>query len=80
MNRTDTMVFIQKMIQAKRMEAEALLLLVPEKTRGHMKVIGKELGSIVMECLAEVFIKPDGSEPDKVKYDTTQAVRKVDIG
>lgn len=80
MNRTDTMVFIQKMLQAKRMEAEALLLLVPEKVRGHMKVIGKELGSMVMECLNEVFIRPDGSEPDKMKREPEHGVRKVDIG
>ncbi|MBP7176843.1 MAG: hypothetical protein KBA53_11615 [Thermoclostridium sp.] len=80
MNRADTMAFIQKMIQAKRMEAEALLHLLPEKTRGHMKVIGKELGAMVMECLTEVFIKPEGSEADKMKQDTTQGVRKVDIG
>lgn len=79
MNRTNTMAFIQKMIQAKRMEAEALLLLVPEKTREHIKVIGTELGSMVMECLTDVFIKPDGAEPGKAKNDTAQAVRKVDI-
>ncbi len=80
MNRTNTMAFIQKMIQAKRMEAEALMLLVPEKTRGHIKVIGKELGAIMMDCLAEVFIKTGRSEVDKVKQDTAPAVRKVDIG
>ena len=80
MNRTDTMAFIQKMIQAKRMEAEALLLLVPEKARGHMKVIGNEIGAMLLDCLAEVVKKPDGSEPGKVKLESTQAVRKVDIG
>ncbi len=80
MSRTDTMAFIQKMMQAKRMEAEALLLLVPEKAREHMTVIGKELRSMVMECLAEVFIKPDEAEPDKVKREPVHEVRKVDIG
>lgn len=79
MNRTDTMAFIQKMMQAKRMEAEALLLLVPEKARGHLTIIGKELRSMVMECLAEVFIKPE-AEAEKVERDTVIGVRKVDIG
>jgi hypothetical protein len=80
MNQTDTMTFITKMMQAKKMEAEVLLLLVPEKVRRHMTVIGKELCSMVMECLTDAFIKPDGTEPDKAKRDTAHGVRKVDIG
>lgn len=81
MNRTDTRTFFQKMIQAKRMEAEAILLLFPEKAREHMKVIGKELSCMILECLSDVFINPDGSEPGKAeKRDTANGVRKVDIG
>ncbi|WP_041703400.1 hypothetical protein [Lachnoclostridium phytofermentans] len=75
MNRTDIMVFSQKMMEAKKMEVEALMYLLPEQTQDHMKVIGKELESMIKEC----FVVPEGTQQKKSKKASTSGTRKVDI-
>lgn len=75
MNRTDIMAFVQKMTEAKKMEAEALMELLPEQAQDHMKVIGKELVSMMEEC----FSVPEGTQQERTKKDSASGTRKVDI-
>lgn len=75
MTRTDIMTFIQKLTEAKKMEAEAIMCLLPEQTQGHVKVIGKELTSMVKEC----FIVHEGTRQEKTQKDSASGTRKVDI-
>ncbi len=78
MNQSNTLDFIQKMLQAKKLEAEALLMLVPEKTRAHLEVIGKELGFMLKDCLMDLFLESDKNAGEKPV--AAHGVRKVDIG
>jgi hypothetical protein len=67
------MMFMQKMLQAKKIEAEAILCLLPEQTKEHVEVIGKELTSMVAECFAD-------KRREKAQENTSASgVRKVDI-
>lgn len=75
MNRTDIMTFVQKMTEAKKMEAEALMDLLPEQAQNHMKVIGKELVSMMEEC----FRVYEGTQQEKSKNAFASGARKVDI-
>ncbi len=75
MNRTDILTFVQKMTDAKKMEAEALMDLLPEQAQNHMKVIGKELVSMMEEC----FTVHEGNQQERTKKDSASGTRKVDI-
>ncbi len=75
MNRTDIMTFVQKMTDAKKLEAEALMDLLPEQAQNHMKVIGKELISMMEEC----FRVYEGTQKEKSKNASASGARKVDI-
>lgn len=79
MNKTDTMAFMQKMMQAKQTEAEALMLLIPKQARGHMKVIGKELNSMIEEYLTNTFLKQEENEQEKTRETSKSGIRKVGI-
>ena len=64
--------FIEKMIQAKKIEKEAVLSLLPKSMSGHMDVIEKEMKMMIMdlakECVAEsVRAAGDPEEEKKVK-------------
>ena len=72
--------FLQKIIEAKRMEMEAVLMLLPDKMKGHIEVIGQEVGTMVKEFILEAYA---GQREDTAKTGHTTAnskVRKVDIG
>ncbi|AHF11280.1 MULTISPECIES: hypothetical protein [Dehalobacter] len=51
--------FIQKMLEAKRLQKEALETLMPENVRHHLSVIEKEVKDLLLEYLM------DGSETSK---------------
>lgn len=53
--------FINKMKDAKKVECEAFMLLLPENVRGHVNTIEKELKAIFFECLIECM-KSEGSQ------------------
>jgi len=86
-------VFIEKMVQAKKMECEALLSLLPESQQGHVEVIEKELFAMVKECAAtgaaaaaETLLKivniiePETIDPKQTSKKGSKAtVKKVDI-
>jgi hypothetical protein len=69
--------FVDKMIEAKRLEKEAFMTVLPENVRGHVDVIEKEMKAILMEsmsdCILNVNRDKKDAEPAKSK------VHKVEI-
>lgn len=53
--------FLATLIEAKKMEQEAMMMLLPEKMQGHMKVISKEIKAMVFETLMEYASAEDES-------------------
>jgi hypothetical protein len=47
--------FLDKMKEAKKLEREALKLVLPKNVRGHIEVIEKEMKSMLKECIADCF-------------------------
>lgn len=67
--------FLEKMAEAKKLELDAISLLLPNRTKEHIDVIGKEVKSMFMEYIQEVV------KNDNVSSETSNSnVRKVDIG
>lgn len=67
--------FLEKMAEAKKLELDAISLLLPNRTKEHIDVIGKEVKSMFMEYIQEVV------KNDNVNSETSNSnVRKVDIG
>lgn len=79
MSKFDNTAFIQKIIQAKKMEVEALMSLLPETAQDHMKVIGKELTSMLAECLTDKSSNQEESQREKSKNQPKSGIRKVGI-
>lgn len=75
MTRNNRMATMQKLMEAKKMEAEALMGLLPEQTQEHLKVIGKELKSMIKESL----ILQEGTRQEKPQKASASGARKVDI-
>lgn len=85
--------FIEKMIQAKKLECEALLSLLPESQQGHVEVIEKEISAMVKECaaagvsatvgtlskIANVLAAETTGPKKSSKEDSKKTVKKVDI-
>lgn len=46
--------FFEKMIEAKRLEQEALMMLLPEKMQKHVSVISRELKAMLMESIIDL--------------------------
>ncbi|MBN2220802.1 MAG: hypothetical protein JW708_01265 [Vallitaleaceae bacterium] len=76
---------IEKLMEAKRLEKEALLSMLPENMQKHIDVIGKEIKAMVVDCFfeesQETHQDPEShknSEPQKGQ--ATSKVKKVDIG
>ncbi len=73
-------IFLEKMMEAGKLQREALMLFLPEKMKGHLTVIGHELTSMLMDCAVEVCAGMR-KEPIESGTDPSQEnVRKVDIG
>lgn len=75
MTRTNRMATMQKLMEAKKMEAEALMGLLPEQTQEHLKVIGKELTSMIKES----FTLQEGTRQENPQKASASGARKVDI-
>jgi len=72
--------FLEKMMEAGRLQKEAILLLLPDKTKAHFTVIGHELKSMLMECLVDGCINIRQTAAESGKDSSNGHVRKVDIG
>jgi len=60
---------IEKLIEAKRLEKEAFMMLLPEKMQKHLEVIGNEVKAMLLDYILDV------NEEEK-----SPKVKKVDIG
>jgi hypothetical protein len=69
--------FVDKMIEAKKLEGEALMMILPENVRGHVEVIEKEIKAIVVETIAEFALDKNKREKDSDK--ARNKVHKVEI-
>lgn len=69
--------FINKMMEAKRLEGQALMSILPENVRCHVEVIGKEIKAILLECVTECTINRSGQRKDNEGSDGK--VHKVEI-
>ena len=74
--------FVEKMAQAKKMEAEAFLCLLDESGQEHVQIIAREVREMFMESLQRSFFQTEGkadekqSEPKEAK----KKVQSVEIG
>ncbi|MCM1566722.1 MAG: hypothetical protein FNP40_10115 [Dehalobacter sp. 4CP] len=57
--------FIQKMLEAKRLQKEALETLMPENVREHLSVIEKEVKDLLVECLVNSSKTSKTTDPTK---------------
>ena len=72
--------FIRKFAKAKEMEAEAFMELLPESSREHMSIIGREAAAMGREGMAGVM---HGKEDNAAKNEAgsgRKTVKKVEIG
>jgi hypothetical protein len=69
--------FLDKMKEAKKLEGEALMMILPENVRGHVEVIEKEIKAIFLECIAECTMAR--RESDKDNKTAKSMVHKVEI-
>lgn len=78
MNSQENKVFIEKLMAAKQLEKEALMMLLPDKMKSHLDVIGKEVRSMMTEMIQEIFTEqPETTE--KATDQQSEKVKKVDI-
>jgi len=71
--------FMEKFMEAKRLEKEAFMMLVPNRVRGHLEVIKKEAGEMFMECMMELFVREKASTREAEKETEGGKVKKVTI-
>jgi len=71
--------FLEKMMEAKKLEKEALMMLFPDKVVGHLDVVGKELKSMLMECLLDSRKGLVENTSEANRGQGRNKVKKVDI-
>jgi hypothetical protein len=54
--------FISKLIEAKKLEKDALMMILPEKTKKHVKAIGKEIKEMFLECVLDLEKERNSNE------------------
>lgn len=67
---------IEKLMEAKRLEKEALMMLVPEKMKGHLEVICGELQAMALELLLEAQKSPSTQEEKSEKVEKSEKAEK----
>ena len=71
--------FIKKFAEAKKMEAEALMELLPESSREHMSVIGREAAAMFREGIAGLVQGNEGRDGKDGTGNGQKSVKKVEI-
>ncbi|MBF4695576.1 hypothetical protein [Fusibacter ferrireducens] len=71
---------IEKLIEAKKLEQEALMMLLPKKMQSHLEVISNELKDMACEYITDLAQKLDTQKSTKQNEAKTHGVKKVDIG
>lgn len=80
MNHKINMAFIEKMMEAKQLEKEALMMFLPENMKGHLEVIGKEVKAMMKECILEMVSDHGTDSGGDGQSPSNNKVKKVDIG
>jgi len=71
--------FMEKFMEAKRLEKEAFMLLVPDRVRGHLEVIKKEAGEMFMECMIDLFAQEKAGKRELEEEKEEGKIKKVTI-
>jgi len=71
--------FMKKFMEAKRLEKEAFMLLVPDRVRGHLEVIKKEAGEMFMECMIDLFAQEKADKREAEEEKEEGKIKKVTI-
>lgn len=69
--------FVDKMIEAKRLEKEAFMTILPENVRGHVEVIETEMKAILLEGMSDCFRSSNRDKKDEEPVKSK--VQKVEI-
>lgn len=69
--------FISKMLQAKKLEKEALKALLPKEVTSHMEVIHHEVKAMAVDLVKEVIKQTGPVSEEKEQSEST--VKKVNI-
>ena len=73
-------IFLEKMMEAGKLQREALMLFLPDKMKGHLTVIGHELTSLLMDCVVDLCAGTQKEPSESGEGPSQGNVRKVDIG
>lgn len=76
----NTMSAIDKLLEAKKLEKEALSSLLPGDISKHIDVIGREVRAIVIETFLAMNEKDSTTVKDTEQSQAKPHVKKVDIG
>ncbi len=80
MNHNMNMAFIEKMLEAKQMEKEALMMLLPANMKGHLEVIVEEVKAMLKDCIFEMNSNGETDSGGDHQSQSKVGVKKVDIG
>lgn len=69
--------FFNKMKEAKKLEQEAIMSVLPDNIRNHVEVIEKEMKAILFECIATCTVNTKGPGSDNAA--PKSKVHKVEI-
>lgn len=56
-NKTKERVILEKLIEAKKLEGEALFLLLPEQTRRYMETLAEDMKGMLIDLAMEAWLK-----------------------
>ncbi len=76
----NTLSAIDKLLEAKKLEKEALSSLLPGDISKHIDVIGREVRAIVIETFLAMNEKDSTTDKDTEESQAKPHVKKVDIG
>jgi len=78
--------FISKMIDAKKLEEEAIISLFPKNMQKHLNVINKEVQALLIESVVAMvggmnnLSDPSHNTENNKTEESSSSVRKVEIG
>jgi hypothetical protein len=79
----NTLDIINKLIEAKKLEKDALMMMLPENTKKHLEVIGKEVKEMILECVSdlekETEINDCSNQKKEEQNKDNSNVKKVNI-
>lgn len=76
---TRTLEAIDALIQAKKMEKEALMKLIPANMKSHLDIIAGEVKAMLIEVLQESSVHTETASKAEEHKDKPTSVKKVDI-